>query len=685
MSLPFERILTIDMETRWSSKPTDWCEAPYTLSKLTTEQYIRSPLFKAFGCCIHEYGTDGITQWYMHSELKKIFGMYDWTKTAVLAHNAMFDVAILSMVYGVKPAFIFDSLSMARALRGVEVGNSLMKLADEFGLPPKGRAVHSTDGLHEIDRTIERELAEYCKHDVYLCEQIFTRLLTGLHTSADGEVRIIDPYPPKELRLIDMTMKMFTNPQLVLDVPMLEKARDEENQKLADALARVGVAESELASNAQFAVILEKMGVIPPTKKKRPTVKTPNPVGENFAFAKNDAHFQQMLNGDNEDVALLCEARLRVKSTLERTRAQRFIDIASRGTMPVPLAYYGAETGRWQAAKGSSINFQNMKRGSFLRKAIMAPDGYVIVAGDLAQIEPRVLGWLAGYEALLGIFRSGVDAYAVFGSQMFNIPGLNKEDHPLLRQASKSALLGCGFQMGWASFSAQLLVGFLGAPPKRYTKAEAVQLGVTRSDVERFINNKWHMEKMQEIARTCTDEELLIHCLATKAIVEKYRNTAEPVTDFWKLLQERIVASLIGGEEYNHKDVLLFRKEEIVLANGMSLKYPNIEVTKDERGHTEYRFGAIAAKQKLYAGRICNNVTQGSARIVMSDGMLRVGKRYDVVGTVHDELLALVPEREAEEAKVWVKEQMVAVPKWMPGIPLNADVGYAKRYGNAKG
>jgi len=244
--------------------------------------------------------------------------------------------------------------------------------------------------------------------------------------------------------------------------------------------------------------------------------------------------------------------------------------------------------------------------------------------------------------------------------------------------------LGCGFQLGWAAFAAQLLVGFLGAPPKRYTRAEAKQLGVTSDTVEKFINNKWHMEKMMEIAHTCTDQELLIHCLAAKAIVERYRNTAEPVVDFWKLLQERLVASLIGGEEYNHKDVLLFRKEEIVLANGMSLKYPNIEITKDERGRAEYRFGASDKKQKLYAGRICNNVTQGSARIVMSDGLLRIDKRYDVIGAVHDEGLALMPEDEAAEGLVWMKEQMVMEPKWMPGLPLNASGGYAKRYGDAK-
>jgi DNA polymerase III epsilon subunit-like protein len=114
---------------------------------MTTEEYIRHERFKAFGACLHEFGTDKLTQWYRADELPKILATYDWSTTAVLAHNAQFDVSILSWVYGIRPAFILDSLSMARALRGVEVGNSLARLAQAFGLPDKGNAVYNTNGV----------------------------------------------------------------------------------------------------------------------------------------------------------------------------------------------------------------------------------------------------------------------------------------------------------------------------------------------------------------------------------------------------------------------------------------------------------------------------------------------------------------------------------------------------------
>jgi hypothetical protein len=962
MSAPFKHIVCIDFETYWDSKE-------YTLSKMTTEEYIRDERFKAFGACLHDYGTDKVVQWYRADELARILSTYDWSVTAVLAHNAQFDVSILEWVYGVHPCFVLDSLSMARALRGVEVGNSLAKLADAFGLPAKGQAVYSTNGVRELSREMEKELAEYCKHDVYLCEEIFKRLVHN--------------YPAKELRLVDMTLKMYTRPVLQLDQAMLTNALHEEKEKRESLLEKLGINEADLASNPKFATVLETLGVPAPRKVSKTTGK------QTLALAKNDALFQALLNGEREDVASLCEARLRVKSTTERTRAQRFLDISRRGTLPVPLSYYGATTGRWTASKGSAINMQNLKRGSFLRKAIMAPLGHQLVVGDLSQIEPRVLAWLSDYEDMLDIFRSGGDPYAAFGAQMFNIPGLSKESHPDLRQSAKSALLGCfgadtpvltnrgwvpivqvqatdmvwdgeewvchqglvpqgekevltalgisatsdheiltehgweewaevlanpsllksarasaslpvsagnarclvdsillcsapaggrgslidttllqdalhaatpalkerlskldgnakgislfvliddivrdcwtalapslcdaqtqkvrsirtmegvelrytrhglktallsyatslnlwvgtsrhsnwtalttaegtspetcallreakmartadrtalaqsknsnnglpflrqrmqtfdiayagprnrytiltdngplvvhncGYGLGWASFASQLLVGFLGAPPVRYDKSFAKKLGVTPDYVNRFIEWEDNMDKMAEIPHICTEAELLIHCVAAKKIIDIYRSTAYPVVGFWQLCEGLIESALHGGKEYTHKGCLTFKKGEIVLPSGMSLLYPNLrreaelnpetgKPKRDRHGNVimNWVYGEEGIKPtKIYAGKITNNVTQGVARCVMTDGMLRTAKKYFVAGTVHDEQIAVVPDDEVEDAKTWVLAQMTMEPKYLPGIPLAADGGAHRRYGLAK-
>ena len=660
MTKPYDTIITIDFETYWDTR------IGYTLTKMTTEEYIRHDLFHAFGCCVHEYGSDSPTTWVRGEGLREYFSGIDWGRTAVLAHNAQFDVSIMEWRYGVQPAFIFDTLSMARALRGVEVGNSLAKLAIDFDLPAKGTAVHTTNGVAKLDEVLESELADYCKHDVYLCERIFARLVNG--------------YPSKELRLIDMTLKMYTRACLELDPNMLTDAILDEKEKREALLQKLGVDETALASNPQFAALLETLGVVPPRKISKTTGK------ETLALAKNDALFQALLNGEREDVALLCEARLRVKSTTERTRAQRFLDISKRGALPVPLSYYGAQTGRWTASKGSAINMQNLKRGSFLRKAIMAPAGHQLVVGDLSQIEPRVLAWLSDYTDMLDIFRSGGDPYAAFGAQMFNIPNLTKESHPDLRQSAKSALLGCGYGLGWAAFASQLLTGFLGAPPQRYDLAFAKKLGVTQQAAQKFLDWEVNVEKLQEIPHTCTTRELVIHCLAAKAIIDKYRATATPVVDFWDLNTQLIGECLYKGREYKHK-CLIYRKGEIELPSGMKLLYPDLNIRrytdeKTNKEQLEWTYGPD--RTKIYAGKITNNVTQGVARCVMTDGMVRTAKRYFVAGTVHDEQIVVVPDAEVSEAKTWVLAQMTMEPPYMPGIPLDADGGAHRRYGLAK-
>lgn len=579
--------------------------------------------------------------------------------------NSVFDITILSWIYKVRPAFILDSLSMARALRGAEAGNSLDKLASVFGLPAKGTALSVSNGyLDELPAPIESQIAPYCCHDVYLAEQIFSKLCMNVDP-ATGDPRGL--FPIKELRLIDLTLRMYTQPVLELDGELLAKAIEEERTKRQGLLLRLGVQESDLASNLKFAELLRSLGVDPPMKTSRTTGKPA------LALAKNDAMFQALLNGAREDVASLCEARLLVKSTLERTRAQRFLDISGRGALPFPLKYYAAHTGRYGGSE--AINAQNLKRGSFLRQAIYAPDGKLLVVGDLSQIEVRVLAWLADYDDVLSIFRSaGEDVYAAFGAGMFGIPGMTKESHPVHRQSSKSALLGAGYSLSWATFAAQLLVGFLGAPPVRYDKTFAKQLGVTAEDVAKFVAYEPNLVRMSGIPHSCTDEELLVHCLAAKAIIDKYRAAAWPVVAFWRFCDSMLERCLHGGEEVEYK-CLTFRKEEILLPNGMCLRYPGLQKTSD---------GYVYGSKRLFGAKLVENISQALARIIMTDGMLRVSKRYFVAGTVHDELIAVVRESEAQEAADWVKQQMVKEPPWMPGIPLDAGVDFGKRYGEVK-
>jgi DNA polymerase len=235
--------------------------------------------------------------------------------------------------------------------------------------------------------------------------------------------------------------------------------------------------------------------------------------------------------------------------------------------------------------------------------------------------------------------------------------------------------------MGWASFSAQLLTGFLGAPPTMYDKAFAKQLGVTLEDINKFVSWEVNLQKLREIPHTCTEQELLIHSLAAQAIITKYRQAAYPVVAFWDMCSELIGASLAKGKRHTYK-CLTFEKEKIILPNGLALRYPALIGKADDKGRVQWLYGED--EKKLYGGKLVENIVQAVARCVMTDGMLRIQKRYPCVLTVHDEVVALVPDDEAEEAEKWVLAQMTMEPRYMKGIPLDAESSFAKRYGDAK-
>ena len=354
----------------------------------------------------------------------------------------------------------------------------------------------------------------------------------------------------------------------------------------------------------------------------------------------------------------------------------------------MPLNYYGAHTGRWAASR-QGINLQTLKRGSFLRSAICAPEGHTLVVGDLAQIEPRVLGWISGYDVLLSTFRSGKDVYSTFGAQMFNVPGMTKESHPVLRQSAKSALLGCGYGMSWPAFAMYLIAGFLGAPPIIYDLQFLEQLGGGKRELDRFLRGTFgtrsHSEIIDSMPRTCSREALIIHCCATREIVIKYRQTAKPVEDFWKFCKKMLAEVLtVPGKTHEYKGLTFCNEGStgyIFMPNGMALQYPDLQ----EHGGEGWSYDpGKGNRKKIYGPKVTENIVQALARIIMTDGALRIQKKYPIVHTAHDELTCVVRAEEAEDALHFIETQMTADVPWMPGIPLAAEVHIGRNYGAAK-
>jgi len=605
-------LITVDFETYY--------DRDYSLSKITTEEYIRSDLFEVIGVSVKVNNQE--TEWASgtHTQLKRwLQDSFDWKNYLVLAHNTLFDGAILSWRFGIEPRGWLDTLCMGRAVHGVEVGGSLKALAERYRLGEKGTEVVNALGKRLVDFT-EEELArygDYCINDVELTYNLFHKMAKS--------------FPKQELKVIDQTLRMFIDPVLELDGDMLQQHLIGIKKMKDDLLALSGVDKAELMSNDKFAELLRSCGVEPPMKESPATGK------QTYAFAKSDEEFKALAEHDDPKVQALVSARLGTKSTLEETRTQRFIDISKRGSLPVPIRYYAAHTGRFGG--DDKINMQNLpSRGNNankLKKSIIAPEGYTIIDADSAQIEARVLAWLAGQDDLVTAFAEGKDVYKKMASAIYGKPEfeISKEE----RFVGKTTILGAGYGMGAVKFQAQL-------------KTMGVEVDADEA----------------------------------KRIVDIYRRTNDAVVRLWRQAQNALVNMSRGDHApLGRAGVLEVIPSEtaIRLPSGLLMRYDDLKFDQTEKG-VEFHYKIRKGRARIYGGKVIENACQAIARCIIAEQMLKIGKRYKVVLTVHDAIAVCVPDAEVVPATQYVEECMRWVPEWATGLPVNCESGSGKSYGD---
>jgi DNA polymerase I-like protein with 3'-5' exonuclease and polymerase domains len=614
------RLVTLDFETYYDKE--------YSLSKMTTEAYIRDERFEVIGVAVkvNDYSTD----WFSGSmdEIKKWLKALDWSNAYLLCHHTAFDGAILKWRFGIEPKFYLDTLSMSRPLTGLSVGGSLAALSKFYNIGKKGTEVINALGKKRVDFTSVdlEQYGNYCKNDTELTHTLFKILK--------------EEVPNKELYVIDLMLRMFIDPTLELDANVLAEhlAKVQLKKELLMAKIDQSIGRDALMSNPQFAEVLKKLGVEPPTKISLRTGK------EAYAFGKTDTAFKALLDHDDERVQAVVSARLGIKSTLEETRTASFIGISQRGSLPIMLNYYGAHTGR--ASGGDKINLQNLPRGGELRKSIKAPKGHLLVASDSAQIEARVVAWLAGEEDLVEDFKENVDIYSKFATEVYGY-AIQKETHPTERFVGKTCILGLGYGMGAEKFKGTLKIGVGGI---------SVDLPLSES----------------------------------QRVVKLYRDKYPYISSLWKQGQEALEAMIAGNEYYlSNKLQLKCVDNKIWLPNGMFVNYPNLRKSGNEFLY-DSRYGA----NKIYGGKVIENVVQALARIVVFDQMAKIdqqfrkqdkkSERYKVCLTVHDEVVAVVPESNVEKAKEFMEKVMAVPPQWCSDLPVSCEANFGKTYGDCK-
>ena len=292
------KLITLDFETYYDKE--------YGLKKYTTEEYIRDEKFEVIGVAVKD---KGVTKWFTgtHAETKAFLDSYNMHEHFVLGHNMRFDASILSWIFDIHPLGLFDTMSMAQILHGLTESVSLANLSKLYELGEKGTEVLDALGKRRLDFT-HNDLAKYggyCINDVELTYELFTELK--------------DRFTAPEMKLIDLTIRMFTEPKLELNKGLLVRHLAEVRAKKEDLLNSVTVDKNTLMSNPKFAAILESMKIKVPMKESPATGK------QTYALAKTDEGFKALLEHEDPYVQALAAARIGNKSTIEETRTETFI------------------------------------------------------------------------------------------------------------------------------------------------------------------------------------------------------------------------------------------------------------------------------------------------------------------------------------------------------------------------
>lgn len=634
-----EKTITLDWETFWDSKE-------YSLRKMSMEDYIRDPRFMVQGVGI-QYGNKPAIWVRGEDRIHKALDRIPLDTMTVVCHNAHFDGLILSEHYGVRPKAFMDTHCMAAMIFGNNLASrSLANLTKKFlpGLVKDRTALYSTDGVRDLSPEVAEELAVYCKMDCYLTHELYKLFLPRLNDT------------PFNADLIDHIARMFTDPVLRLDHDTLHKLLAVEVREKQEALdACVATSFKQVRSNKQFATLLQALGIEPPVKISPTTHK------ETHAFAQTDREFMALQSHADPAVAQLVKSRLRIKTSINETRATKYLEVQSRGTWPVHLNVSGAlTTHRLSGGSGGGGNPQNLGNKSPLRYAILPPAGYSMFAIDSKAIELRDAMTIAHEREVTIKLRDILyDAYSEFASTIYacDLSAIGGAE----RKVGKVAMLQLQYGAGW----------------------------------ENFQQAAWQRDVILD------DEEAI-------RITGLYRSTFTGITRAWKVC-DRIIRELGRGHEeetwFDHlvRPVVngpLGHPALLLVETGTYITYPNLKREYDEEDKRwSWNYDTFDNKThriqrtKLYGSKMFGHICQSIARNVVLeqevalDTFLRreIHHKCRVVMSVHDEAVCLVPDHADKQAAIGgALEIFNTSPSWWPELPVFGEAAWGATYGDAK-
>jgi len=661
-------VMVLDFESFFSDE--------YTLSKMSTVEYVCDPRFELTGLGVQILDSiesefipvDDIDS-YIAGYLQDQFGL-DLGSCTVVCQNCKFDCLILKERFRIIPPYTIDIVDLDRFWDARDKHN-LAHMAKKWKAPsPKGDT-KKFKGYHWKDMSSEMQeaLKEYCVNDVEIETFLFKKLLPLIVN------------PEIELPLATQTLRLFLEPQFKIDMDFgreLKRKMEAEMLKSIEALRELGIDadHEDISGNKKFAELLNAQL---PGNEQIPMKEGKN--GLIPALAQADEGMHRLLNHEKPEIQGLAKARLAVKSwPLHISRVTRLMNQAKArgGMLGSPLSYYAGHTGRWGGTE--KVNLQNLGgRGRSgkgvhsligqIRQMLTAPDDCTLGIVDFAQIEARILAWLAGQNDLLQGFAQGQDVYSKFATELFQSPVRKaKESDPapvqklltIRRGFGKDAILGAGYGMGATKF---------------YERCRA------NEDLRSaFDTGKYDFQFVQKLIWIYRNKyakipEFWREVEKAWRFVTKY--TKEVVGLPWPTLQnisfKHVPLHYYRDFHQGSSTMLKFYHQDdatfIQLPSGRFLRYPHASINKKDE--LLYRWGS------LWGGSITENIVQAVARDIFAEALLRIDN-YSL--HTHDDIVCIFHKSNAEEELQQLVEQVEIVPVWANGLPIAVESKLSERY-----
>ena len=570
----------------------------------------------------------------------------------IQAWNAMFEYAIWNCVcvpkYGWPPLKLeqcIDSMAIAAA-------NNVPQSLDDAG--------KFMNSEHKKDAIGARLIMKLCKpnrkgefeNDPELLKQLFEYCAQDVRTEM-AIVQLLRPLSATEQSIWELTQRINLR-----GVPV-------DPNELQNAVNAVQSAQKNLDEET-----LQLTGCKPSERAK--LLLWLNERGANLPDLTAETVSNKLVDTNLFDVVRRALELRQEGSQTSVAKYAKMMEIQREGKIRNTLVYHGASTGRWASRGG--LNLQNIARptlsdeeieqaiprvfsegvgtmqelSSLVRSAIRSPDGKTFVDVDFSSIENRVGVWLAGQSDKVELFRKGLDEYKVFASQsLYRVPydEVTKDQ----RQVSKSAVLGAMFGQG-----AKGLVKY------------AEGMGVKLSEVQ------------------------------AKAAVDGYRSSYSKVKELWALCENAAIEAVSNpGSPFRAGQHIVMKVAKDALWMQLPSKRlicwqrPKLELVTTPWGATKYgvtihsqnTYTRAWTRNQLIGSSIFQSAVQGTARDFLANAMLNLEKKgYEIINSIHDEVLLLVDEDTADEALTSVTEIMVTPPKWALDFPLAAEGWVSKRY-----